>query len=49
MTNKEAAKEIVRLFAEARQYGLYDDQEGTYAEAVALAVGALLKDGEGNG
>lgn len=46
MKNKEAAKEIVKLFAEARQNGVYDDQEGTYAEAVALAVGALLKEEE---
>jgi hypothetical protein len=46
MTRQEAAKEIVKLFADARQYGVYDDQEGTYAEAVALAVGALLKDGD---
>lgn len=49
MTKYEAAKEIVRLFAEARQYGVYDDQEGTYAEAVALATGALLKDGDNDG
>lgn len=46
MTNREAAKELVRLFAEARQYGVYDDQEGTYAEDVSLAVGALIKDGD---
>lgn len=49
MTKKEAAKEIVKLFAEARQMGVYDDQEGTYSEAVALAVGALMKDGDNDG
>lgn len=49
MTKREAAKVIVKLFAEARQMGVYDDQEGTYAEAVALAVGSLLKDGDNDG
>ena len=46
MTNRKAAKELVRLFAEAGQHGVYYDQEGTYAEAVSLAVGALIKDGD---
>lgn len=49
MTRREAAKELVSLFAEARVQGVYDDQEHTFAEVVALAVGALLKDGDNNG
>lgn len=44
MTRREAAKQLVELYAEAKEMGLDDD--GTSAEVVALAVGALLKDGD---
>ena len=45
MTNAEAAKTIVDLYAIARADGLWDtDKE--FAEAVALAVGALKKEEE---
>ena len=44
MTRKEAAKQLVKIWAEAVRLGFYDDQEGTAAEVVALAVGALLKE-----
>ena len=44
MTKREAAKQLVKIWAEAVRMGFYDDQEGTAAEAVALAVGALLKE-----
>lgn len=47
MTRREAAKQLVELYAKAVWLGLQDD--GTSAEVVALAVGALLKDGEGDG
>ena len=46
MTKREAAKQLVQIWAEAVRLGFYDDQEGTAAEVVAIAVGALLKDGE---
>ena len=46
MTRREAAKQLVKIWDEAVRLGFYDDQEGTAAEVVALAVGALLKDGE---
>ena len=46
MTRREAAKQLVEVYAEARMKGLQDD--GTAAEVVALAVGALLKE-ESNG
>lgn len=46
MTRIEAAKELVELYAEATRLGFYDN-DGTSAEVVALAVGALLKDGDG--
>ena len=49
MTKREAAKQLVRIWAEAIRLGFYDDQEGTAAEVVAIAVGALLKDGEDDG
>ena len=49
MTKREAAKQLVKIWAEAVRLGFYDDQEGTAAEVVALAVGALLKDGEDDG
>lgn len=42
MTRREAAKQLVELFAEAIALGMEDD--GTAAEVVALAVGALLKE-----
>lgn len=48
MTRIEAAKELVALYAEATRLGVYDDQK-ICAEVVALAVGALLKDGEDDG
>jgi hypothetical protein len=44
MTRREAAKQLVEVYAAAVALGLHDD--GTSAEVVALAVGALLKDGE---
>lgn len=46
MTGREAAKQLVKIWAEAVRLGFYDDQEGTAAEVVAIAVGALLKDGD---
>lgn len=46
MTKREAAKQLVALYAEAVRLGVYDDQEKTYSEVVALAAAALLKDGE---
>ena len=45
MTRREAAKELVALYAEAVTMGV-DDEQNLCAEVVALAVGALLKDGE---
>lgn len=48
MTKREAAKQIVMVYAEAVTLGLQDD-DGTAAEVVALAVGSLLKDGEDDG
>lgn len=45
MTKREAAKQLVELYAEATRLGFYDDG-GTSAEVVALAVGSLLKDGD---
>ena len=48
MTREEAAKLIVDLYASARQNGLWDSDK-EFAEAVAIAVGALAKDGDGNG
>ena len=44
MTKREAAKELVQVYAKAVWLGLQDD--GTAAEVVAIAVGSLLKDGE---
>lgn len=44
MTRREAATQLVELYAAAVAQGLHDD--GTSAEVVALAVGALLKDGD---
>jgi hypothetical protein len=44
MNRREAAKQLVELYAAAVAQGLHDD--GTSAEVVALAVGSLLKDGE---
>lgn len=49
MTKREAAKRLVKIWAEAVRLGFYDDQEGTAAEVVAIAVGALLKDCDGDG
>lgn len=46
MTGEEAAKQLVDLYAAARRCGVWDSDKG-FAEAVALAVGALTKDGEG--
>lgn len=42
MTRREAAKQLVEVYAAAVALGLNDD--GTSAEVVALAVGALLKE-----
>lgn len=47
MTKREAAKELVEVYAKAIRLGLQDD--GTSAEVVALAVGSLLKGGEDDG
>lgn len=44
MNRREAAKQLVEIWAEAIRLGFCDDQEGTAAEVVALAVGALLKE-----
>lgn len=44
MTRREAAKQLVEVYAAAVALGLHDD--GTSAEVVALAVGALLKEEE---
>lgn len=44
MTKREAAKQLVKIWAEAVRLGFFDDQEGTAAEVVALAVGSLLKE-----
>lgn len=44
MTRREAAKQLVELYAAAVAQGLHDD--GTSAEVVALSVAALLKDGD---
>jgi hypothetical protein len=44
MTRREAAKQLVELYAAAVALGLHDD--GTSAEVVALAVAALLKEEE---
>ena len=49
MTKREAAKQLVQIWAEAVRLGFYDDNEGTAAEVVAIAVGSLLKDGEDDG
>lgn len=46
MTKQEAAKQLMIIWAEAVRLGFYDDQEGTAAEVVAMAVGSLLNDGE---
>ena len=46
MTRREAAMQLVTIWGEAIRLGFCDDQEGTAAEVVAIAVGALLKDGE---
>lgn len=48
MTKREAGKQLVELYAAATRLGFYDEN-GTAAEVVALAVGALLKDGEDDG
>jgi hypothetical protein len=42
MSRREAAKQLVALYAEAIRLGLQDD--GTAAEVVVIAVGALLKE-----
>lgn len=42
MSRREAAKQLVELYAKAIFLGLQDD--GTSAEVVALAVGSLLKE-----
>lgn len=42
MNRQEAAKQLVEVYAAAVAMGLHDD--GTSAEVVALAVGALLKE-----
>ena len=47
MNRQEAAKQLIQLYAESIRLGMYDEQ-GISAEVVALAVGALLKDGEGD-
>lgn len=44
MNRREAAKQLVKIWAEAIRLSFYDDQEGTAAEVVALAVGALMKE-----
>ena len=44
MTRKEAAKQLVEVYAAAVAMGLHDD--GTSAEVVALAVGSMLKEGD---
>lgn len=46
MTRREAAKQLVEVYDAAVAMGLHDD--GTSAEVIALAVAALLKDGEGD-
>jgi hypothetical protein len=45
MTRREAAKELVALYAEAVTLGV-DDEQNLCAEVVALAVAALLKEGD---
>ncbi len=45
MNRIEVAKQLIRLYAEAVTLGFDDD--GTSAEVVALAVGALLKEDDG--
>jgi hypothetical protein len=45
MNRQEAAKQLIQLYAESVRLGVYDEQ-GISAEVVALAVGALLKDGD---
>ena len=47
MTRREAAKQLVEVYAKAVWLGLQDD--GTSAEVVALAVGALLKEDNDGG
>ena len=47
MTRREAAKQLVEVYAAAVALGLHDD--GTSAEVIAIAVGALLKEDEGDG
>ena len=49
MNRREAAKQLVKIWAEAVRLGFCDDQEGTAAEVVALAVGALLKEDNDGG
>ena len=48
MTRREAAQQLVELYAEAIRLGVYDP-DGISAEVVAIAVGALLRDGEDDG
>lgn len=40
MTKREAAKQLVQIWAEAVRLGFCDDNEGTAAEVVAIAVGS---------
>lgn len=44
MTNVEASAKLVQLYADFRQH--YKDYP-PYAEAIARAISALAKDGEG--
>lgn len=44
MTNQEAGAKLVQLYADFRRY--FKDYP-PYVEAVALAISALAKDGEG--
>lgn len=47
MTNAEASKLLVQLYAE--WYKTRYESEDCYSEAVTMAVGALMKDGDSNG
>lgn len=46
MTREQASVELVKLFADCKYSGNATDE---YAEAIALAIAALSKDGESDG